>query len=236
MERCSLEKVTCIAVHIFRNPVHSNIKSFRPTRIEQSRGFLSPFHLSMDTVHNFGRICYRLYKFPGWNLSLLYGTEMVTHGSCSRGYTSFNNIQGPPQNTRHQKPDIKQVSNWGPTSVIGATVQNLVIRVSTTPGTCAPQLTTVFLYLWLEITGQFPDWLRTGQTGIDFWQGQGIWAVSLRPVVIPNQSPVQCVSFSRVRWKKREPDLSSAYLYALPRSERQRNVSTLHAASLLMFN
>ena len=204
------EKVTQFAIHLYRKLVHSNIKSVPSTRVEQSRFFLYPFHLSMGSVHNFSHNYYWFYTFLGWNWSLLCGTELTTQRFCRQGYTSFNRIQKPPQTTRHQKPDIKQIPYCGPSNIWRHRTK-FSHSGHLTPWTCAPQLTTVFLCLWFEITEQVPDWLRAGQPGIDFWQGLGIWAVILRPVLIPNQCPIQWVSLLLgYSGRSVNPDLSSA--------------------------
>jgi len=186
-----------IKERLYAHPVHSNIKSVPSTRVERSRFFLYSFHLSVDSVHNFSHNCYWFYIFLGWNWSLLCGTEMATQRSCTQGYTSFNRIQEPPRTTRHQKPDKKQIPFCGP-SYIWHHRTKFSPSGHLTPWTCVPQLTTVFPCLWFEITDQIPDWIRAGQPEIDFWQGRGIWVVFLRPVIIPNQCPIQWVSFTGV--------------------------------------
>lgn len=87
--------------HVCCNSPMSESCTFKYTTraVHQSRAeevFLSPFHLSMDSDHNFSHNYYWFYTFLGWNLSLLCGTEMVTQRSCSQGYATLKKIQGPP--------------------------------------------------------------------------------------------------------------------------------------------
>ena len=120
---------------------------------------------------------------PNWRHSVLAGkgTQVLTE------FRSHLKLR-----TRHQKPDIKQIPYCGPSSIWRHRTKFSQLD-PLTPWTCVPQLTTVSLCLCFEITEQVPDWLRAGQPGIDFWQGLGISTVVLRPVLIPNQCPIQCV-------------------------------------------